>query len=60
MSEQVDLTKITNDVELLAYAPDVIATKTKSFFFRYQQFIYGFITGAAAVCTVRMVRKSVF
>ena len=60
MSEKVDLTKITNDAELLSYAPHVIATKTKSFFFRYQEFIYGFLTGAAVVCTSRLVRKSIF
>ena len=59
MSEQVvDLTKITNDVELFASAPTVIAAKTKSFFFRYQEFMYGFITGAAVVCSIRLVRKS--
>ena len=58
-SEQVDLTKINNDADLLAYAPGVIASKTKSFFFRYQQFFYGFVTGAAVVCSVRMARKSV-
>jgi hypothetical protein len=57
-SEQVDLSQVKNDVDLLAYAPTVFATKTKSFFFRYQQFIYGFITGAAVVCTSRLVRKS--
>jgi hypothetical protein len=59
-SEQVDLTKINNDAELLAHAPGVIATKTKSFFFRYQEFIYGFLAGAAVVCTSRLVRKSIF
>jgi hypothetical protein len=59
LQEQVDLTKITNDAELLAHAPSVIASKTKSFFLRYQQFFYGFITGAAVVCSVRMARKSV-
>ena len=58
MSDQVDLTQVKNDVELLAYAPAVLATKTKSFFFRYQQFIYGFITGAAVVCASRMTRKT--
>jgi hypothetical protein len=58
MSDQVDLSQVKNDVELLAYAPAVLATKTKSFFFRYQQFIYGFITGAAVVCSVRSIRKT--
>ena len=59
MSEQIDLTQVKNDAELLTYAPAVIATKTKSFFFRYQQFIYGFITGATVVMASRMVRKTV-
>lgn len=63
MSEQVepvsvDLTKITNDAELLVHAPGVIASKTKSLFLRYQQFVYGFLTGAAVVCSVRLARKS--
>jgi len=58
MSEQVDLTKVTNDAELLTYAPVVLATKTKSFFFRYQQFIYGFFTGATVVMASRVIRKS--
>jgi hypothetical protein len=58
-SEQVDLTKATNDAELLMYAPAVLATKTKSLFFRYQQFIYGFITGATVVIASRVIRKSV-
>jgi hypothetical protein len=58
MSDQVDLSQVKNDVDLLAYAPTVLATKTKSFFFRYQQFIYGFITGAAVVCSVRAIRKT--
>ena len=57
-SEQVDLTKATNDAELLTYAPAVLAMKTKSFFFRYQQFIYGFITGATVIMATRVVRKS--
>lgn len=57
-SEQVDLTQVKNDVELLAYAPTVLATKTKSFFFRYQQFIYGFLTGATVVMATRMARKT--
>jgi hypothetical protein len=57
-SDQIDLTQVKNDAELLTYAPSVLATKTKSFFFRYQQFIYGFIAGAAVVCSVRTVRKA--
>lgn len=57
-SEQVDLTKVTNDAELITYAPAVLLTKTKSFFFRYQQFIYGFVTGATVVIASRMARKS--
>ena len=56
-SESIDLTKITNDAELLVHAPGVIATKTKSFFSRYQQFFYGFLTGASVVVVGRMVRK---
>jgi hypothetical protein len=59
-SEQVDLTKVTNDAELITYAPAVLLTKTKSFFFRYQQFIYGFVTGATVVIASRMARKSLF
>jgi len=58
MSDQVDLTQVKNDAELLTYAPTVLLTKTKSFFFRYQQFIYGFITGAAVVCSIRTARKT--
>jgi hypothetical protein len=57
-SEQVDLTKVTNDAELITYAPAVLAHKTKSFFFRYQQFIYGFVTGATVVIASRMARKT--
>ena len=57
-SEQVDLTQVKNDAELLAYAPSVLATKTKSLFFRYQQFICGFFTGATVVIASRLVRKS--
>lgn len=59
-SEQVDLTKATNDVELLAMAPEYIGKKTATFFSRYQQFFYGFLTGAAVVCASKMARKSMF
>ena len=58
MSDQVDLTQAKNDAELLTYAPAVLLTRTKSFFFRYQQFIYGFFTGATVVMATRMARRT--
>jgi len=45
--ESIDLTKVTNDTELLALAPAVFMMKSKSFFSRYHQFFYGVLAGAA-------------
>lgn len=48
-----DLTKASNDAELLALAPAVFMLKTKSFFSRYHQFFYGVLAGAAIVVAGR-------
>lgn len=52
-SELVDLTKVTNDADLLALAPAVFMLQTKSFFSRYHQFFYGVLAGAAIVVAGR-------
>ena len=48
-TEPLDLTKLTNDTELLANAPTILSPQVKSFFSRYSLFFYGFLTGAATV-----------
>jgi hypothetical protein len=58
-SEPLDLTKMTNDTDLIAHAPAILAPQVKSFFSRYQLFFYGFLTGAATVVAGKMVCSSV-
>jgi len=59
MSSDMDLTKITNDTELLAQAPAILAPQVKSFFSRYSLFFYGFLTGATTVIVGKMTYSAV-
>lgn len=58
-SEPLDLTKMTNDTELIAHAPAILAPQVKSFFSRYQLFFYGFLTGATSVIAGKMAYSAV-
>ena len=53
----LDLTKISNDTELLA--PVILAPQVKSLFSRYSLFFYGFLTGATTVIVGKMAYSAV-
>ena len=57
--QPLDLTKIPNDTDLLAYDPAILAPQVKSFFSRYHLFFYGFLTGAVTVVAGKMAYSAV-